>query len=431
MQAQHDSLTGLPNRPAFLERLQQAFASTRRGAKAFAVLSVDMDMFKDVNDTLGHEMGDRLLQAFAGRLKSEVRESDVIARFGGDEFAVLQFDLNDPSDAGVLAAKLTKSMAAPYRLDGNEVHITISTGIAIYDPAIPDPEVMLTQADLALYRAKGEGGDQYCFHVEELDRQVRERVTLANHELELHYQPQVEIASGRIVGLEALVRWNHPQRGMIMPEIFIPVAEATGIIKALGRWVLDEACRQMKYWRDGGIVPPVVAINVSAVQFKIDQAFEKEFTDSVARWGLSLGDVEIELTESALLERAQERGGILERMQQSGVRFSIDDFGTGYSSLNYLHHHRFNRLKIAQQFIAGVPGDSGDVAITRATVGLARDLGIGIIAEGVETAEQVAFLVSLGVKYVQGYYFARPLPAKDATELLRYGRVNIETSPAG
>ncbi|MBS0519574.1 MAG: EAL domain-containing protein [Proteobacteria bacterium] len=431
-QALRDQLTGLPNRPAFLARLQEVFSLRRRGAAAaFAVLYIDVDLFKDVNDTLGHGAGDRLLQQVAARLRDGVREGDFVARFGGDEFAVLQAGISEPADAGALAAALMKSMAAPFEMDGNSVRVSISIGIAFDDPEISDPETMLTQADLALYRAKEEGRDRYCFHAAELDQRVRERVSLTNelrgaferHELEVFYQAQVEIASGRIVGMEALARWNHPQRGLMMPGTFIPVAEQAGLISSIGHWVLDEACRQMRRWRDEGIAPPVVAVNVSAAQLKTDHKFDREFSEVLAKYGLLDGDVELELTESVLLETTQEHRGIVERLHQAGTKMSIDDFGTGYSSLQYLRSYHFSRLKIAAQFVTGVPGNSGDVAIIRAALSLAREFGMGVIAEGVETAEQASYLLLLGCEHAQGAYFARPVPASAATVLLHQGRI--------
>ncbi len=426
-QARYDQLTGLPNRPAFLEQLRDAFESSRRGAAAFAVLYLDLDGFKDVTDTLGHVAGDRLLQAVAARLKNNVRESDVTARFGGDEFAVLQIGLNDPSDAGAMAATLTKCLGAPYQLDGNEVRVTASIGISFYDSTIADPEEMLTQADLALYRAKEEGRDRYCFHSEELDRNVRERVALTNElraalgnqELELYYQPQVELASGRILGLEALVRWNHPQRGLLMPDLFIPIAERTGTIFALGRWVLDEACRQIKAWRDQGIAPPLLAINVSAAELHDYAKFEQFLAESLKRWSVAPGDIELELTESVLMEASQMHSDALARIKALGTSIAIDDFGTGYSSLAYLSAYPLSRLKIAQRFVLGIPDNAGDVAITRATLSLARELGVKVIAEGVETKAQLDFLVSAGCVVGQGFGFSRAVQAAHAADLLR------------
>jgi diguanylate cyclase (GGDEF)-like protein/PAS domain S-box-containing protein len=432
--ARTDAVTTLPNRMAFVEQLGTAFAAAKRGGALFAVLYLDLDNFKDVNDTLGHPMGDKLLQTVALRLKNSVRESDVVARFGGDEFAVLQGGTTDPSDAGALAGKICKVLRGSYQIDGNDIRVTVSVGISIFDRELAGVDDMLTQADLALYRAKEAGRDRFAFHSEDMDRLVRERVSLSEDlraalerggELEVHYQPQVEIASGRIVGVEALVRWNHPKRGQIMPPDFIGVAEKTGTITALGRWVLDESCRQMSCWRNEGIAPPVIAVNISSVQFKTNSEFAKEVAEIVAKWGLSPSDLELELTESVLMETTQEHGGLLEHIRQSGMRISIDDFGTGYSSLDYLRNYQINRLKIAQQFIFGLPSNSGDVAITRATIILAHEFGIEVIAEGVETAEQAAFLVSLGCKYAQGYYFSRPVPADRATLLLRQGRIDV------
>ncbi len=436
--ARTDALTALPNRMAFIEQLASAFAAAKGGGMRFAILYLDIDYFKDINDTLGHPMGDKLLQAVAERLRNHVRSYYLVARFGGDEFAILQGGTADAAEVSSLAARICDELRVPYLLEGNNIRITASIGISLFDIALADSEDLLTQADLALYRAKEAGRDGYAFHSEELDRLVRNRVSLSEElrtaverggELEVYYQPEVEIASGRIIGMEALVRWNHPTRGQLMPADFIPVIERSGTIKVLGRWVLDEACRQMKSWRDEGIAPPVVAVNVSAVQFKINHDFEKDFVEIIAKWSLSPSDVELELTESVLLETTQERRGLLEHMRQSGMRISVDDFGTGYSSLDYLRNYQFNRLKIAQQFIAGVPGNSGDVAITRATLGLAREFGIDVVAEGVETAEQAAFLTSIGCRYAQGYYFSKPLPADAATLLLRQGRVDVGTQP--
>lgn len=441
-QALHDDLTGLPNRPAFVERLHEAFASSRRGARAFAVLYLDLDKFKDVNDTLGHVEGDRLLQAVAVRIKNTVRESDIAARFGGDEFAVLQTDLRDPSDAGVLAAKLMKSMAAPYQIDGNEIHLTVSAGIAFYNPEIADPEAILAQADLALYRAKDEGRARYCLHSAELDRKVHERVELTNDlraaldngEMELYYQPQVKLASGQIVGLEALLRWNHPQRGLLMPDGFIPIAEKTGSINALGHWVLDRACQQIKDWRDQGIAPPLVAINVSAAELYTNSGYEQFLSESFKRWDVAPGDIELELTESVLMETTQAHGDTLTRIRNLGASIAIDDFGTGYSSLAYLSAYPVSRLKIAQQFVLGIPDNASDMVITRVTLGLARELNVEVVAEGVQTKAQLDFLMSAGCTVGQGFYFSRPVQAGRVTELLRGGfiepTVKCDENPA-
>lgn len=431
-QALHDQLTGLPNRPAFVDRLHEAFASCRRGAKAFAVLYLDLDRFKDVNDTLGHVEGDHLLREVAARIKKTIRASDFAARFGGDEFAVLQTDLRDPSDAGALAAKLMKSMATPYRLDGNEIRLTASAGIAFYDPEIASPEAVLTQADLALYRAKDGGRDRYCFHSPELDREVHERVELTNElraalengEMELYYQPQVKLVSGEIVGLEALLRWNNPHRGLLMPDVFIPVAEKTGRISALGRWVLDRACQQIKDWRDMGIAPPLLAINVSAVELHTNSDYEQLLSETFKRWGIVPGDIELEFTESVLMDITQVHGDVLKRIKDLGASIAIDDFGIGYSSLGYLSAYPMDRLKIAQQFVLGIPDNANDMVITKVTLNLARELGLSVVAEGVQTKAQLDFLMSAGCVVGQGFYFSKPVQAERATELLRRGYVD-------
>ena len=435
--ARTDVLTGLPNRLAFIEQLGIAFAAAKRGGTPFAVLSLDLDSFKDLNNTLGHPMGDKLLKLVAERLGHDVRSSDLVARFGGDEFAVLQRGAADPADAGLLADRICKDLKSPFELEGNIIRISASIGICMFDAALADSVDMLTHADLALYRAKEAGRDRFAFHSDDLDRIVRERVSITEDlhaalerggELEVYYQPQVEMVSGRIVGVEALVRWNHPKRGQIMPTDFIPIAEKTGVIKALGGWVLNESCRQMSCWRNEGIAPPVIAVNISAVQLMTNLEFDKEIARILSKWGLRPGDLELELTESVLMETTKERQGLLGRIWQSGVRIAIDDFGTGYSSFNYLRNYQINRLKIAQQFIFGLPGNSDDVAITRATLSLAGEFRIEVIAEGVETAEQAAFLVSLGCKYAQGFYFSTPLPVDSVTSLLRRGRVDVGAS---
>jgi diguanylate cyclase (GGDEF)-like protein/PAS domain S-box-containing protein len=429
--ALRDSLTGLPNRPAFVERLQEAFASSKRGGRAFAVLYLDLDRFKEVNDTLGHAAGDRLLQEVAARLKGAVRDSDFIARFGGDEFAILQTYLNDPSDTGVLAVKLTKLMAAAYQIDGNDVLVSASTGISVYGTGIADPEAMLTQADLALYRAKAAGRDQYCFHSAELDREVHERVelngelraALENLELEIYYQPQVELVSGRIVGLEALVRWNHPVRGLVMPMVFIPIAETTGSIPALGRWELNQICRQIKAWRDQGIAPPPLAINVSAAELRGHSEFEQFLAECLQRWSIAPGDIELEFTETVLMETAQTHGDALARLKALGVNIAIDDFGTGWSSLAYLSAHPIDHLKIAQKVVLAIPENADDVAVTKLTLELARTLGARVIAEGVQTKSQLDFLLSAGCSVGQGFYFSKAVQAECATKLLRRGYI--------
>jgi diguanylate cyclase (GGDEF)-like protein len=432
-----DPLTTLANRRAFLEQLTMAFAASKRNAGPFAVLFIDLDDFKDVNDTLGHAIGDALLRQVVERLKNTVRPTDLAARFGGDEFAILQADVSDPMAAATLAARIGTCLAVPFAIEGHEVRITASIGISPYSVDVAGPAAMMMQADLALYRAKGDGRNCFRFHTGELDQQVHLRVTLAEElrvaigsaDIELYYQPLVEIISGRIVGLEALVRWNHPTRGLVMPSIFIPIAERTGTIVPLGHWVFEEACRQLKRWRDQGIAPQVLAANVSGVQFKRTSDLELDIAASLARWNIEAGDLEVELTETVLMEITQKHGDVLERLRQLGVRIAIDDFGTGYSSLKYLTIYPVNRLKIAQELVFGVTTDSRNATVVRATIRLAQELGIEVIAEGVETAAQADFLLSAGCSYAQGYYFSRPVNAEHATELLRQRKIEFTGMP--
>ena len=332
--AQTDPVTSLANRRAFVERLRNAFASCRRGAKPFAVLYFDLDHFKDVNDTLGHASGDELLRQVAARVKGEVRENDLIARFGGDEFAILQSDVENLEAAGALAAKIKKILAEPYVVEGNEVHISASIGISRYTSEISGPDALMIQADLALYRAKEEGRNCYRFHSDDLDRQVQERVVIAvelrgaieRNELELYYQPQVELRSGRIVGMEALLRWNHPQRGQISPAVFIPIAERSGQIQVLGQWVLDAACRQLRQWRDAGIAPELVGVNFSALHFKGAAEIDREISATLDKWSVPPAMIEIELTESVLMDITQQHAARLQQLRQLGVRIALDDF---------------------------------------------------------------------------------------------------------
>ena len=429
--AQTDLLTNLANRRAFLKRLSMAFSASWRGAPPFAVLYLDIDDFKDVNDTLGHAMGDMLLQEVVERLKQAVRSEDLVARFGGDEFAILLSDVTDPTAAGTLAARIGKLLAAPFSIEGHEVRITSSIGISVYSSDVAGPEAMMMQADLALYGAKDEGRNCYRFHSGELDQQVHERVRIADElrvalqegELELYYQPQVELATGRIVGLEALVRWNHKTRGLLAPAAFIGIAERTGAVLPLGHWVFEEACRQLKLWHSEGIAPRVLAVNVSGVQFKGSSELERQVEESLVRWGINPSDLELELTESVLMEATQKHSDTLENLRRLGTRIAIDDFGTGYSSLKYLTVYPVNRLKLAQEFVFRVTVDYRNAAVVRAAIRLAHELGLDVIAEGVETEAQMRFLMAAGCEQGQGFYFSRPVTAARATELLREGRI--------
>jgi diguanylate cyclase (GGDEF)-like protein/PAS domain S-box-containing protein len=450
--ARHDVLTGLVNRSVFVEVLDQAIARVHRGARTFAVLYLDLDHFKDVNDTLGHPVGDLLLRAVADRLRASVRATDTVARFGGDEFAIILSDIQNPADAAIvsgrildvisepiaiqdtcatIATKILRAFSETFLIGSNEIRSGTSIGISVFGAESADAEAMLAHADVALYRAKSEGRGSYRYFTDTMDTEVRARVAL---EKELHeairtdqffleYQPQVEIDTGRLVGLEALVRWNHPTRGIIGPGRFIPVAERNGVIVPLGRWVMREACRQIKLWLGSGITPPVIAINLSGVQFKNAARLEKDIAAALTESGLPARVLELELTESVLMETSRDNNDLLLRLRKGGHRIAIDDFGSGYSSLGYLRRFPVDRIKIAQTFVADIGAVSGDDAIVRAALGLARELDIQVVLEGVETAAQIALLKTWGAQIVQGHYFARALPVPDVTALLRVGKV--------
>ncbi|HWK95905.1 MAG TPA: EAL domain-containing protein [Pseudolabrys sp.] len=426
--ARTDSLTGLPNRATFTERLRQLFAASRRGSPAFSLLYIDLDRYKDINDTLGHPVGDRVLVSIGERLRSCIRDTDLAARVGGDEFAVLQSDVTDSADAGTLAEKLRTAIAEPMQIAGNELRVTASVGIAIYGSETNSADDMLAQADVALYRAKDEGRDQYRFHTEEIDVQVRDQVALSEelrraierHELEVYYQPQVELNTNRIAGMEALIRWNHPKRGLLLPGQFIELAERTGAIVTIGQWVLDAACRQMSVWRAAGIAPQVVAVNVSPVQIKAGNEFVEFVGATLSKWQLTPADLELDVTESTLARATLMQNDVLERLQKMGINISIDDFGMKYSSLDYLKTYHVNRIKIPQILVDAASRDRDSAATMRAILGIARELNIDIVAEGVETEKQWSFLATEPpVAKVQGFYYSKPVPADAATNLLK------------
>ena len=425
--ARYDLLTGLANRAVFVEAIQQQMASARRGGNGFAVLYLDLDHFKDVNDTLGHPIGDLLLQAVAERLQATIRETDTVARFGGDEFAVIAADIQEPAEAALLADKILEVISNPFSIQGNEIYSGTSVGVAVYGPNSPDAETLLSHADEALYRAKSEERGTYRFFTKAMDNEVRSRVMLKaelriaidSDQLVLEYQPQVNIDTNRLIGLEALVRWQHPKRGLIMPNEFIPAAEKSGLIVALGRWVLQQACRQMKEWRDAGIAPPLIAVNVSGLQFKRPLELENDIRTILSETALPPNLLELEITESVFMEESQEHNDVLARLQKSGIRLAIDDFGTGYSSLSYLGRFPVNRIKIDQNFMLDLTATSPTAKIVKAAISLAHELKLDVVAEGVETSEQVELLRSWDCHKVQGLYFSKPLPATEIAALLR------------
>jgi diguanylate cyclase (GGDEF)-like protein len=424
--ARTDPLTALANRRVFQDRMAAAFAKAKCGGEPFAVLYIDLDHFKDFNDLMGHPAGDALLVQVGKRLLAEAGDADCVARFGGDEFAILQSNAGAEGASEALAKKILAVLNETSMLDGHAARISVSIGVSRYVEELDGPDAMLMQADLALYRAKEAGRNRVCIHDKAFDQLACDRVILGRElmaaiesgGLALHYQPQVDIESGRIVGLEALVRWNHIQRGPISPAVFIPIAEKTGSIVDLGKWVFDEACRQTRVWQDEGIDAPTVAVNVSAIQCKRPE-LEQDILASLTRWKIAPGRIELELTESVLMEATQHHRDIIARLRALGLRLAIDDFGTGYSSLNYLTNFPVDRIKIAQELIFKCTTEIRYAAVVRAAIHLAEELDTEVLAEGVENAEHARFLSSAGCKFAQGYFFSRPVDAAQATTLLR------------
>ena len=415
--AQHDPLTDLPNRLLFQDRLEHALARAQREQGLLAVLFIDLDRFKHINDSLGHVTGDRLLVEVARRLRGTLRNEDTVARMGGDEFIVLTETLRHEEDAAQLAQKLLQALAAPYRIDRNEFFVTCSIGISLYPRDGADAQTMVRNADAAMYRAKAVGRNAYEFYTEALTHSAMERVrleselrqALARGELEVHYQPHVELASGRVVGAEALLRWHHPELGQVSPDRFIPVAEETGLIIEIGAWVLQQACRQARDWRSAGLSIETVAVNVAGAQIQRSD-FVATVRRALSETGLSPEHLELEVSEGFVMGQAEASIGVLEELNRLGVKLSIDDFGTGYSSLAYLKRLPIDKLKVDRSFVRNLPADEEDAAIAAAVVALGRSLGLTVIAEGVETAAQRDLLLRLGCHEAQGWFYGRPQP---------------------
>ncbi|WP_244106313.1 putative bifunctional diguanylate cyclase/phosphodiesterase [Paraburkholderia phenazinium] len=430
--ARTDALTGLANRARFLAQMRQAFAAAQHGTMPFAILLVDLDHLKLVNDRLGYPIGDLLLREVAARLRNCTRESDLVARFGGDAFAVLQGEMAEPAYAGILAAKLQTALAAPYLLNGNDVRLSASIGIRAYVQGDSGADAMLTQAELALHRAKQTGGNRHHFHSDELDQAILERLALADDlrgaiergEVELQYQPEVELSSGNILGMEGLVRWHHPARGLISPGVFIPIAERDGTMAALGHWVLDQACQQMRAWRDEGVAPLMIAINLSLFELRNAEAFVRDVTETAAKWRLAPAVLEFDVTEATLARLSWAHSDILPQLHALGAKIAIDDFGSEYASFEYVKDYRVNHLKIAQSLIRRSTNDPECAATIRAIVKFAHSIGIGVIAQGVETEQQRALLASTNrATSAQGFRFSEAVGAARASELLRRGHI--------
>ena len=423
--AQHDTLTGLPNRNLFRERLEGAMARARRHNRMLALLFLDLDRFKEINDTLGHAAGDAVLQAVAKLLKNSLRETDTVARLGGDEFTLILEDLAHLDQAKAAAEKILQMFSAPLVIEEREFYVTPSIGITLYPGSGEDIDTLLQTADVAMYHAKEEGRNTYEFYtpelsaltVEHLDMENLLRHALERHELLLHNQPKLAVKSGRITGVEALLRWNSKVLGSVPPGRFIPLAEKTGLIVPIGEWVLRTACAQSRAWRDQGLPPLLVSVNLSPRQFR-----QKDVVEMVARalrdTGLDPRLLELEITETMIMRHPDKAIAILQALHRLGVQLSVDDFGTGYSSLSYLKRFPVQKLKIDQSFMRDITANGDDVGIVTAVIAMAKSLALNVIAEGVETREQLAYLEKLGCEEYQGYYFSRPVPADEFARLL-------------
>jgi diguanylate cyclase (GGDEF)-like protein/PAS domain S-box-containing protein len=431
--AYYDALTGLSNRTLVRDRLAKALASARRQGEKVALLFLDLDRFKDINDSLGHAVGDLLLQEVAQRLKTWAREQDTVARLSGDEFLIVITKVKDISDAAVAAERLMDAMTPEFEVQGHTLDVTCSLGISIFPDHGADAETLIKNADAAMYCSKDCGRNNYRFFTEDMNARVMERLTLERSlrlalekkELFLVYQPQMDIRTGQIIGLEALLRWQHSELGLVSPDRFIKIAENSGLIIPIGEWVLRTACSQVRQWQDEGLLAVPVSVNVSAVQFR-QEGFQDLVGKVLQESRLASQYLELELTESMLLSNAQVTFSVLQELRTMGLKLAIDDFGTGYSSLSYLKQFPFSKLKIDRSFIREVAVNPDDAAITAAIIAMARKLSLKVLAEGVETEEQMAFLRSHQCDEIQGYYFSKPLDAVKAREILRADQPELQ-----
>ena len=423
--ADHDELTGLPNRSLFRQALNQALERAARSKKMLSILFFDLDRFKNINDSLGHDAGDEVLRAVAERLIACVRKVDLVARFGGDEFAVLTEGLTAEDQASTVARKILEVLSKPMILAGRQYRPAASIGISTYPTDGRDAQSLLKNADIAMYRAKEEGRGTYQFYSEQLNTHSLQRLefeanlsnALNNHEFVLYYQPKIELATGRVAGLEALIRWSSPQLGFVPPGDFISVAEETGLIVQLGRWVAQTACVQNSAWQKSGLPPLRIAINISARQMT-DRGLVQFIAETVAKTGLSVDSLELEITESAVMSNQEHAEKVLNELKALGFHLTMDDFGTGYSSLAYLKRFPFDSVKIDQSFVRGIPQSKDDEAIVEAIIAMAHSLQLKVVAEGVETREQYEFLRSHKCDQIQGFYVSKPIPSSEILMLL-------------
>jgi diguanylate cyclase (GGDEF)-like protein len=428
-QANHDSLTGLPNRTLLADRLTQALANAERYTLALAVLFIDLDNFKFVNDSLGHALGDRMLIIQADRLHKCIRSGDTVSRYGGDEFVVVVSNLERSEDAATVAQNIQEQLSRQITIDGHEFGITCSIGISLYPKDGNDVDSLLKNADAAMYRAKEQNRNTFRFYTSEMNERVVERIVIERHlrhalemgQLEVYYQPQVELAAGRIVGVEALLRWNSPELGLVEPCRFIPLAEETGLIVDIGEWVLKSSCVQNKAWQDAGLPPLTVSVNISARQLQ-----KKDLGGAIAEIlresGLEARFLELEIVESMVMKDVDSAAEIMQELKQLGIRLAMDDFGTGFSSLSYLKRFPFDKLKIDLSFVRDIMTDPESAAISLAIIAMAHNLNLRAIAEGVETEEQLDYLRLHGCDEIQGYYVSRPVTAREFELLLRKNR---------
>jgi len=421
----HDDLTGLPNRTAFNEQLNRSVERARRGHVPCAILLLDLDHFQNVNDTLGHEQGDLLLVAVASRIRAGLPEAAFVARFSGDEFVILLEDASEER-AKQVGQTMLHIMAREFDVGNDRLSISASLGIVTYPTDGESASVLMRYADLALHRAKSSGRNCFAMFSRDLSEEIQRRVLLEarlkhaldRKELALHYQPKQEILSGRVVGWEALLRWQSPELGAVGPDEFIPVAEQSGLILPIGEWVLREACRQMRDWQKQGLAAGTMAVNLSTRQFRQTDLAE-EISAALRDTGLAPGDLELELTESSIMDNLASAASVLAELEKLGIRIAVDDFGTGYSSLSYLKSFPIHCLKIDRSFIQDIPGDENDAAIVRTIIALSDNLGLTVVAEGVETDAQLAYLRANRCDQVQGYLFSRPLPPDECVHLMR------------
>jgi diguanylate cyclase (GGDEF)-like protein/PAS domain S-box-containing protein len=434
--AEHDILTDLPNRLLLKDRLTQAIATAHRNSTQVAVIFLDLDQFKHINDSLGHAIADRLLQSVAVRLVSCVRSTDTVSRQGGDEFVVILSEIKHSTDAGITARKILTALSESHGVDPHNLHVTASIGISTYPEDGEDAELLIKNADTAMYQAKQKGRNNYQFFKKDMNlravnRQLIEdglREALKSNQFVLHYQPKINLTTGAISGMEALLRWMHPTEGLLLPLQFLPVAEDCGLILPIGRWVLREACRQVQQWIDAGLRVAPVAVNVSSLEFRSD-GFLDNLRAILRDTAMDPRYLELELTETVLMQRAESTVSMLGALKSMGLRLAVDDFGTGYSSLSYLKRFPIDSLKIDQSFVRDITSGSDDVPIVRAVITMAKGLRQRVVGEGVETEEQMVFLQANGCDEAQGYYFSMPLAVEHSMKLLELGIASFIPRP--